>query len=73
MLADELRSKLGVGLEPGNYYGNLCIRRMDGGPYQWCVPDQDKKEWSTIPDYVGDALVRMLAEEEAKGESDVSA
>jgi hypothetical protein len=64
---DGLDDENGLSLGPGNYYGSLHLRKR-GEVYEWGVQNHDDDYgWEPVPEYVGQALERMLRERAEAG------
>lgn len=45
----------------GNYYGGLSVRKVND-LYEWSIRDWDGDNWSSIPDYLAEALIKFSNE-----------
>lgn len=50
-----------IGLEVGNYYGNLCIKQVKD-KFFWSVESWDGHHWSEIPERLYKELERFANE-----------
>ncbi|WP_133116167.1 hypothetical protein [Mesorhizobium wenxiniae] len=50
-------------LEPGNYYGNLAVAARPDGKFYWSVENYNGHDWSIIPEYLYQAIMRHHSEQ----------